>query len=87
MIKSFRNLSYYGGTDLVRCCQCDTDMLLPSGYSACPVCGAPHRLTVLEQGVEYDIPSWDEEIVTDNAYYIEGIDHDGNTVAVLAPNT
>ena len=86
MIKTFRNLAYLGGTDLVRCCQCDSEMLLPSAYGVCPVCGCTNKLETIEQGVEYDIPSWNVPIVSDDALYMEGLDKDGFTVPVLAPN-
>lgn len=86
MIRTFRNLDYHCGTDLVRCNQCDTLMFLPSDCGVCPVCGDTHCLEDIDREVEGI--SGDEEVVTDDALYRDSgeIDDEGYSVPELVPN-
>ena len=71
MIHTFRNIDYTGGSDLVKCNNCDTMMVVPSTYAVCPLCGKVGCLSDIEQDCELDIAGWEDPIIADDAVYKE----------------
>lgn len=82
-VKTYKNLDYQLGGDLVKCNYCGALMYVPFACGVCPECGETHYLEDVEQDANFSHIQYEYAVIETNADYGESdeIDDDGYPVA------
>lgn len=81
-VKTYKNLDYQLGGDLVKCNYCGALMYVPFACGVCPECGETHYLEDIEQDADFAKIRYEYAIIETYADYGEGdeIDSEGYPV-------
>lgn len=82
-VKTYKNLNYILGGDLVKCNYCGTLMYVPFACGVCPECGETHYLEDVEQDANFSHIQYEYAVIETYADYGESdeIDDEGYIVA------